>query len=880
MDEERRDNLHSPVSRPEGSLLLTLHDSIANLKSEVVRLVSSHADEIQHISDLLRLLRPTLIHDDDGAKDAFRDLGGFEVLTDLLRSLQGAFSNDDVRHEAVLHDLICAVFELIAEALTNNVVNCRNFGKSSTSPGWSDFTDAFVDTLIFARLEGQERAFGLLFSLALQEENLKGMFRRVRLTSKKASTENDDRPTSVQDKHSSLVSSIQQIMDSSEFLCVPQIVPTILRCWKALQNQLDIDGAIARLAMAVILTLDHICRARMHNLVVMHRTGAPKIVLDYLSSSAPDSATNLALLRLSHTLMKAGLDTVSQAANIISSAQKRKDMRYLLEQHTSMDSQSSLHFDMSVSGYAAIEFADLGKTFMGTTPSQKGYSLSMWFEVDAFDETCHTTIFGAFDTSQSCFILVYIDQKSRQLVFQTSASSTRPSAKFKAMTFEPRLQYHIIISHHRASQLASLYCDGKLLEHVDCSYPRLPNDKSQPIQAFVGTPFDLAARLGRNVSLLKWSLSSLYLFNKVITPEVALVYYMLGPNYEGNFQDGLGSFFTYDTSSRLTLFEERRHQRGSASESVAEIVRSKELDSNILLGVTTSMFMSVNTSRLELLLKTSKTSRMRKQLLQYNTNGFIVNSSILNLRRTLAQPRCLGRLTEGMTVSKSKGMLDFYWSLAGGVPLLLRTVAVAPNMEDMLRSLRTVFQSLKRSWRLSEAFERDDAFAILAWIIKTKLGVSSINAENAYSSAARIQDVSDHGMSSLLRLILQFIGVDTERPERSMLTNPLAYRIMIQDFIVWNRPFTRCQQTYYQHFTILLEVSRLRRFNIRRLSKMREWIAVLLPRNAETVANRELQVHCGTSSKVSGRQKSIVMLRLSSKTPLSPCLGIHRLQTH
>lgn len=815
MDEEGATTFNNDHAHLESSVLLSLHDSIANLKIEVGRLTSSSPDQIQHISDLLRLLRPSLIQDDGLPQAAFINLGGFEVLIDLLRSQHGAFASDGVLPaiETALHDLICAVFELMSQALTNNVSNRRDLGKDNHGDAWNDFGIALIETGILAKLEAQERVFGLLFWVALQEDSMKGLFRRARLTSKGA--EGIDMHAA----YMSLIGSIKQIIDSSEFLYVPETIPIILKCWTVIRSQPNRSADTTELALLVILALDHICQARMHNLVAMHSTGILDVILDCLVNSAPDTLMNLVLRNLCGTLITAGLNSASQVVSITRLAEKHDDIRNMFQTQTLLDTVPSLNFDLSVGGFAAIEFAELGTTF---PPREEGYSLSLWLKVDKFDPTCHTTLFGAFDANQSCFVLVYLDKDSRQLVLQTSVSSARPSVRFKILSFEPDVRYHIILTHHRALQLASLYVDGKLLEHVDCSYPRQPTDKSRPIQAFLGTPWDLATRLGRNISSLKWSLSSLYLFSEVLNPEVILVYYMLGPAYDGNFQDGLGSFFTYDSSSRLTLFEERQHGRMASPQSVSKIIRSKRLESNLVLGVTSSLFFSSERPRAQLLLKAGKSVALVKQHMQHSTNGFVVNSSVVNLRDVLALVRRLGHLTEGVLVSRPQGVLDHYWRLGGGVPILLSMIADATTMEDMLRHLRTTFQALSCSWRLSEAFEKEHAYAILIWIIRVKLNDDTVKAEHVHLKVIKVEDISDQGMSSLLRLVLQFVGVDIESPGSSMLINPLAYRIMILDCMLWNRPFVKCQQMYHQHFITLLETSRYRRFNIRRLSKMRE----------------------------------------------------------
>lgn len=149
-----------------------LQDSIENLRHEATRttLTPEHA---QHLSDLLRLLRPALLND-GATKDDFRVLDGFEVLTLVLRRAHNACRNDAVDRSTIF-DLLNALFELVSEALSGNISNQRAFGNVA-----QDFGNALLDTGILSDSDGQERAFGLLFSLALLEDDAKGLFRRLR----------------------------------------------------------------------------------------------------------------------------------------------------------------------------------------------------------------------------------------------------------------------------------------------------------------------------------------------------------------------------------------------------------------------------------------------------------------------------------------------------------------------------------------------------------------------------------------------------------------------------------------------------------------------------------------------------------------------------
>ena len=53
------------------------------------------------------------------------------------------------------------------------------------------------------------------------------------------------------------------------------------------------------------------------------------------------------------------------------------------------------------------------------------------------------------------------------------------------------------------------------------------------------------------------------------------------------------------------------------------------------------------------------------------------------------------------------------------------------------------------------------------------------------------------------------------------ITNPLAYSILALDFDIWAKSSKEVQKAHLNHFTVLLETSKFKRFNLKqRLSKL------------------------------------------------------------
>ena len=142
----------------------------------------------------------------------------------------------------------------------------------------------------------------------------------------------------------------------------------------------------------------------------------------------------------------------------------------------------------------------------------------MWARFDSYDPDAHTTLFGACDRTQTCFILAYLEKDSHQLILQTPVKGSKPSIRFKAVTFQPGKWYHICIVHKKprttTSSKAYLYVNGVFVEQSKANFPMVPPaDRSgaAKVQAFVGTPQDLAPNIDRTCMTL-WSLASAMLF--------------------------------------------------------------------------------------------------------------------------------------------------------------------------------------------------------------------------------------------------------------------------------------------------------------------------------------------------------------------------------
>lgn len=72
--------------------------------------------------------------------------------------------------------------------------------------------------------------------------------------------------------------------------------------------------------------------------------------------------------------------------------------------------------------------------------------------------------------------------------------------------------------------------------------------------------------------------------------------------------------------------------------------------------------------------------------------------------------------------------------------------------------------------------------------------------------------------------IMAFCGFDLADPTRSVASNVLAFRFLVLDFGLWTAAEHSVQFAHLNYLRTLVENSTRSAFNLRRLSKMREYV--------------------------------------------------------
>ncbi|KAF2104564.1 beach-domain-containing protein [Rhizodiscina lignyota] len=848
---------------------------------------------LQLLADDFRAIRQILIDHEQHiqVRDAFRHADGFKAALDTLRSLRHWYRPGHVEREERIEffELLKALLNVLSEAFNRHAGNRRYFAKRVEHGGWSALQEALRETGVLEvqdeggedDIVGQEQFFGCLFAFALGEESLTPALRAAKealeeqdgeekADSLQSASEENQNNIDVKSKMTSSLDKAQVVLrkhvSGSELLKNAEIVPIILNFWAS--GQLP-----ESLSTAILLVLIEIAELSTFNAVEMYSTHILNLLLPFALEGGVLSPKILALRSLIRSLLPFGFNCLDSAQLLLQHAATSSSASELLL--ISMGASRLppfVQFDLSLHGYSSIEIPTLGPRSF-PPQSSAGYTFTAWLKVDKFDPDCHTTLFGAFDVSQKCFLLAYLEKDTRHFILQTSMSSSKPSVRFKTIIFEEGLWYHIALVHRRpkttTTSKAALFVNGQFLEQIKCQYPSSPavihgsqesfaslsskssNQKSAPVQAFLGTPQDLATRLGTNVVSTRWSLASFHLLSEALSDELVTVFQKLGPRYNGNFQDCLGSFQTYQASAELNLYNELLHPGKEEQSEIVAAIKGKGSsvlpEDRILLSISPINVLDDddrnNIDESQLIKALSKHAGRNLAKYIHSGNAIVINGAVASINDALTQSHGVGILTGEPIVAVPQALDDMIWRLDGCAPLCLKLIELAPNDDAVLRAVEITFAAVEGSWRNSEAMEKENGagFAALMTILREKLGLGSLNSagDTAHPSNGRPfnptrskEELEIFSMGLLMR-ILHFVGFNADRPDDSVIINPLAYRVLLLDFDTWVKMPVATQKLYYQQFSMFVEANKYRQFNAKRLIRIRIIKRLLDPLKSE-----------------------------------------------
>lgn len=828
----------SPVTSIAARLLSELYPVIETLKGVTTPQLISLQHVLASKEPLLRL-RHTFIDDDSPkvAKDTFRQLRGFQMLLDLTKRLTDLYDPVELSDEdrRSILTLLKDVHGVLAESLKDHQGNKKYFVKRAGGEGIATFEQNLG--LLCEKLNREdssirdmEQLYGGLFAAALGQEMLSDVFTTVRM---KLERDNEDAITPAE-----VQKVVSETLGTPETVENPDFLGPFLRLWLSQSSDIS-KHPIQRLVMPAALF--QLASQSRRNLLALHTTGILTAILSTIGDSHRPKEEIALYYELAEILCVEGINNLDDAVDLYRRAHDSPELsKFLLNAVKSSKTPPCIHFDLSRHGYSSVELSTLGRSFPPTASA--GYTLAIWARFDQFDPSAHTTIFGAFDATQTCFVLAYLEKDTRNFILQTSIKGSRPSIRFKSVVFQPGRWYHICLVHRRpratSSSRALLFINGEFVEQLKAEYPCVPANriphKPPRVQAFLGTPQDLATRLGKGVSSSRWSLASAMLFEDAYSDDLISVFYHLGPRYHGNFQDCLGSFQTYTASAALNLRNESLHPGKEEHSDIVTAIRQRASslipEHTVMINISPTAVLddddNNNIDESQLVKSLSKNAaKTLNHLIRSGGNAVVINGAVPAINDALTQPHGVAILTGDPVVTVPQSLDDASWRIGGCAAVHLSMVMSATSAESLLLAVEILFEAIQDSWRNSEAMERENGYGILAALIREKLGFPSSFQNIAPRAASICSDVRDRNAlaTKLLQLVLGFVGYNLQHPNRSMITNPLAYRVLLVDLEVWRAGDIPLLDIYYTQFITFAVESQHRRFNVKRLSRMRKF---------------------------------------------------------
>lgn len=820
---------------PSGSsdrLTAELAPVIDQIKSLTVGNVLSLPQALTATEPLLRL-RHTFIDDarPRTAKDAFRNLLGFQALLSLADQLATLYDRDVQPQEdrKSLLGIYKDVLGVTAEALKDHFGNRRYFARRIPGGGTAALEKTLVSLVGKVNQADNEsqQLYGAILAAALCQETVAGIF--VTLSARFSQSKSTASAQEVRQ-------AVDQCLGSAETVEVAELLGPLLRVW-VMHSDSPQENVMRLIVPACLCQL---AAQSQRNVVALHGTGMLTSIFPLLFDTSRADTERELYQDLARYLSVQGMNSLDDAVALYGRAHESPQvLKFLLSALKASKEPPSIQFDLSLHGFCSVEFATLGRPF--PPAASAGYTLAAWVRFGEFDLNTHTTIFGAFDSSQTCFLLAYLEKDSRHFILQTSIRGPRPSVRFKAFKFQSDRWYHISLVHRRpkptSSSRASLFVDGEFVEQLKIEYPTTPvsNNPHRPprIQAFFGTPQDLAMRLGKGVSTSRWSLANGLLFDEAYSDDMISVFYNLGPRYYGNFQDCLGSFQTYKASASLNLRNEHLHPGKEENSEIVTAIRKKAStlvrESSILINVSPVAVLddddSNNVDESQLIKCLSRqAAKSLHQLTKAGGNAVAVNGATAAINDGLTQPQGVGILTGNPVVNVPRSLDDASWCLGGCATVHLSLIQSADSAEGTRLAVEALYEAVQDNWRNSEAMERANGYGILAALLREKLGFQSGNPHPSSQTGPVGSNAEEQSALTLdlLRLTLSFVGYDFERPSHSIITNPLAYRVLLVDMDNWRMAEPPVLELYYSQFRTFTSDSNHRRFNAKRLGRMRK----------------------------------------------------------
>ncbi|KAF9939088.1 hypothetical protein BGZ65_011543, partial [Modicella reniformis] len=601
-------------------------------------------------------------------------------------------------------------------------------------------------------------------------------------------------------------------------VCI-QNAHVVLGIWRIC---MDLQGQDS-LAFCGMMTLFALSCANRRNQVLMGQTALLdellKALFDNQTQPAIDNGNDASfdensamrdiMTRLAKRLIEMGMSSVG-FRYLMEKFSATKEMSFgecsglldmLLHGVTHSRWPSFVQFD----GHSRLELRSLGAH---NFPPTNGYTFLGWLCIESFDEELAIQILEITDEDQRCYLSVQIEPESHKLVISVSHHH---SVSFN-FAFEVGRWYHLAIVHSKPKLtvpggMLSVYIDGILGDKIKCGYLSMPSGEVKGCFGRHQKPKMTAKKEG---STLSWNLGPCYLVDEPLDVQIMDVLYNLSPRYHGNFQDSLGKFQTYETSTALNINLEAARRRSSSGS------KNNEEQVALMNAIRGTIGNSIPEDKLvfafsggNLLDSTdTKTVGTLAGILQKEQFCRILfNSAIPRINRGINPLSAIGILVGNPLVAAPHGLDDSIWKV-GGCVVALRIVESAKDTATLEKAVLLLDQLIRCSWRNSEDMERIFGYEILGDILKQKKALFSVDMMNT---------------------LLSVVGMDLEYPDDSVITNPFAFRHLMLDMDIWKKTDIDVQMLHLEQFKVFLQHSHKSSLNVKRLSIMHVVKKMLVP---------------------------------------------------
>lgn len=858
---------NSPALEAQSGAVNTLLQRLSQYNDINHTTLSRAQDDLKRLSILLGDNEA-----ESGVQDHFRRGRGFQIVLQVLKLASGEAKTQDIASDGVLVYIHSEVLSVILKALKDHHGNRRYFARRIRGGGWYILREVLRDAVCLESTHLPEansigRALTLLGSiaaLALSDSTRASLFNSFHLPDigqQESSPENDtvsgSSPVQETLKKSTSYSddaAVEKIFAFSrtcirgdERIWNNEAIGVLASLYNAISLKNPEAATVSPAAMVILAFIEGLVNVSQRNKATIHDAGVLSELLPCLSRRGIQTSEATLLQRLCASLLSLGTHSLVEALQIFKQAATSGGTKSLLL-NALKDSKepSAIQFDLSQDGHCSIELSSLPRAF----PPVSGYTFTAWIKIDQFDAENHTTIFGAFDASQTCFVLIYIEKDTHQLILQTSVTSAKPSVRFKKTRFREAEWYHVTLvqrpSRATGTSLAALFINGRFVEELQCTYPEAPplspdpREPSHPtqlnvarrrtVQAFFGTPQDLASRDSERAIKSLWSLGNAHLYEICLSMETIAVRHKLGPRYCGNFQDCIGPFLTYRASAELNRYNESVHADKAEKSEIVQATQQRGVEllpeSKLLISVSAQTIANMNGvlgNRLNIMDMLTEKATQHFQSLTRNGNSVMFNAARPAINEAMTKSYGVAVVTGNPILRISQSLDDASWQIGGCLPINMKILQSACSDDEIVTAVEILFQCIGDNWRTSEAMEKENGFGVLAILLREKLGLSNSSPYGALSRFGGINRTvqqKDALAMKLLRLILNFVGYDSVHPERSLLINPMAYRILLVDFDTWRTVSTETQKLYFQQLANFVWKNKSQSFNIKRFNKM------------------------------------------------------------